>query len=44
MALLGKGGLMNWGGVLSNYDLDYNLWHSLEHMAEGISVGFFAGV
>ena len=36
MALLGKGALLNWGGVLSKYDLDYNLWHSLEHMPERI--------
>ncbi len=34
MALLGKGVLLNWGGVLPNHDLDYNLWHSLEHMPE----------
>ena len=42
MALLGKGALLNWGGVLSKHDLDYNLWHSLEHMPERMSVkGFF---
>ena len=41
MALLGKGALLNWGGVLSKYDLDYNLWHSLEHMPERISVKGF---
>ena len=41
MALLGKGALLNWGGVLSNYELDYNLWHSLEHMPERISVKGF---
>ena len=32
MALLGKGALLNWGGVLLKHDLDYNLRHSLEHM------------
>ena len=32
---------MNWGGVKSKYDLDYNLWHSLEHMPERISVKGF---
>ena len=42
MALLGKGALLNWGGVLPKHDLDYNLWHSLEHMPERMSVkGFF---
>ena len=44
MALLGKGALLNWGGVLSKYDLDYNLWHSLEHMPERISVKGFLRV
>ena len=45
MALLGKGALLNWGGVLPKYELDYNLWHSLEHMPERISVkGFFEGI
>ncbi len=41
MALFGKGALLNWGGVLSKYELDYNLWHSLEHMPERISVKGF---
>lgn len=41
MALLGKGALLNWGGVLSKHDLDYNLWHSLEHMPERMSVKGF---
>ena len=42
MALLGKGALLNWGGVLPKYNFDYNLWHSLEHMPERMSVkGFF---
>ena len=38
MALLGKGALLNWGGVLPKNDLDYNLWHSLEHMPERMNV------
>ncbi len=41
MALLGKGALLNWGGVLSKHEFDYNLWHSLEHMPERISVKGF---
>ena len=41
MALLGKGALLNWGGVLPEHDLDYNLWHSLEHMPERMSVSGF---
>ena len=41
MALLGKGALLNWGGVLPKHDLDYNLWHSLEHMPERMSVSGF---
>ena len=45
MALLGKGALLNWGGVLHEHDLDYNLWHSLEHMPERMNVtGFFTCV
>ena len=41
MTLLGKGALLNWGGVLPKHDLDYNLWHSLEHMPERMSVKGF---
>ena len=41
MAILGKGALSNWGGVLPKHDLDYNLWHSLEHMPERMSVKGF---
>ncbi len=41
MALLGKGALLNWGGVLPKHDLNYNLWHSLEHMPERMSVKGF---
>ncbi len=41
MALLGKGALLNWGGVLPKHDFDYNLWHSLEHMPERMRVKGF---
>ena len=41
MALLGKGALLNWGGVLPKHDFDYNLWHSLEHMPERMTVKGF---
>ena len=41
MALLGKGALLNWGGVLPKHDFDYNMWHSLEHMPERMSVKGF---
>jgi len=41
MALLGKGALLNWGGVLPKHELDYNLWHSLEHMPERMNVKGF---
>ena len=41
MALLGKGALLNWGGVLPKHDFDYNLWHSLEHMPERMSLKGF---
>ena len=41
MALLGKGALLNWGGVMPKHDLDYNLWHSLEHMPERMNVTGF---
>lgn len=42
--LLGKGVLVNWGGVLAASEVDYNAWHSLEHMPERLSVpGFRRG-
>lgn len=42
--LLGKGVLVNWGGVVAGAEADYNAWHSLEHMPERIAVpGFLRG-
>lgn len=42
--LLGKGVLVNWGGVVAEAEDDYNAWHSLEHMPERIAVpGFLRG-
>ena len=44
MALLGKGVLVNWGGVVKSKEEDYNSWHSLEHMPERINIkGFLRG-
>lgn len=45
MALLGKGALLNWGGVLTDSEFDYNLWHSIEHMPERMNVkGFLRAI
>lgn len=42
--LLGRGALVNWGGVIASGEKDYNAWHSLEHMPERLSVpGFRRG-
>ena len=42
--LLGRGALVNWGGVIASGEQDYNAWHSLEHMPERLSVpGFRRG-
>lgn len=42
--LLGRGALVNWGGVIAGGEQDYNAWHSLEHMPERLSVpGFRRG-
>mgnify|MGYP001287656681 CR=1 FL=1 len=42
--LLGKGVLVNWGGVVAEYEADYNAWHSIEHMPERLAVpGFLRG-
>jgi len=42
--LLGRGALVNWGGVMASGEQDYNAWHSLEHMPERLSVpGFRRG-
>jgi len=42
--LLGRGVLVNWGGVVPEQEDDYNAWHSMEHMPERLSVpGFRRG-
>lgn len=42
--LLGRGVLVNWGGVVADQEDDYNAWHSLEHMPERLAVpGFRRG-
>lgn len=42
--LLGRGALVNWGGVVAEHEDDYNAWHSLEHMPERLAVpGFRRG-
>ena len=44
MSLLGKAVLVNWGGVVKSKEVDYNSWHSLEHMPERINIsGFLRG-
>ena len=44
MSLLGNAVLVNWGGIVESKELDYNAWHSLEHMPERINIsGFLRG-
>ena len=44
MGLIGSAVLVNWGGIKKNKEIDYNQWHSLEHMPERISLpGFLRG-
>jgi len=44
MSLRGNTVLVNWGGVLKEKEIDFNQWHSLEHMPERISLpGFLRG-
>ena len=44
MSLIGTSVLVNWGGVLEEKEIDYNQWHSMEHMPERISLpGFLRG-
>jgi len=44
MSLLGNAVLVNWGGIVENKEIDYNQWHSVEHMPERISLpGFLRG-
>ena len=45
MSLLGTSVLVNWGGILENKEIEYNEWHSKEHMPERISLpGFLRGL
>ena len=44
MSLLGNAVLVNWGGVVESKEIDYNSWHSKEHMPERIALpGFLRG-
>src|SRR6056300_1077556 len=44
MGLLGSAVLVNWGGIVTKKEIDYNQWHSKEHMPERISLpGFLRG-
>lgn len=36
--VLGRGALVNWGGVVAAQEADYNMWHSREHMPERLAV------
>ena len=45
MGLLGSSVLVNWGGILETKEIEYNEWHSKEHMPERISLpGFLRGL
>ena len=45
MSLLGSAVLVNWGGIVEEKDIEYNEWHSKEHMPERISLpGFLRGL
>ena len=45
MSLLGDAVLVNWGGIVEVKELEYNEWHSKEHMPERISLpGFLRGL
>ena len=44
MSLLGSAVLVNWGGIMSEKEENFNQWHSKEHMPERISLpGFLRG-
>ena len=38
MSLLGDAVFVNWGGIVEVKELEYNEWHSKEHMPERISL------
>ncbi len=45
MGLLGSAVLVNWGGIVEEKDIEYNEWHSKQHMPERISLpGFLRGL
>ena len=45
MSLLGSAVLVNWGGIVKDKEIEYNDWHSKEHMPERISLpGFLRGL
>ncbi len=45
MCLLGSAVLVNWGGIVEAKEIEYNEWHSKEHMPERISLpGFLRGL
>ncbi len=45
MGLLGNAVLVNWGGIVETKEIEYNEWHSKEHMPERISLpGFLRGL
>ncbi len=45
MSFLGSAVLVNWGGIVEEKEIEYNEWHSKEHMPERISLpGFLKGL
>ena len=45
MGFLGSAVLVNWGGIVEEKEIEYNEWHSKEHMPERISLpGFLRGL
>ena len=45
MSLLGNAVLVNWGGIVEEKEIEYNEWHSKEHMPERMSLpGFLRGL
>ncbi len=45
MGLLGDAVLVNWGGIVDDKEIEYNDWHSKEHMPERMSLpGFLKGL
>ena len=45
MGLLGSAVLVNWGGIVEAKEIEYNEWHTKEHMPERLSLpGFLRGL